>query len=384
MYKSLSVSSTPHGTPQAPDADGAAVSVGSKRKRKGKDGGDGKPRKRFVWPEALHRDFVTAIFDVGLKCTSPSKIQEAMPEDHALSDAVVHALLAKFRIFRQQSRAPASAAALGGGGAAPKSGASDAPRAEQGDSRLWKKLEILSETLTQHSSFVALLRSTLQREEDLQHELLQRITHAGVRVEHRAPGREGGAAVSPAAAAGGSMSNISSAPLSAGERLSDRISLAAHTASALEAADTDPLAALGAARGSAPFTRPMAGAAAENVKLERLGSDTLTAEMASHMSMHREMLTRRDAQISQYEAAAAAFAPLPGANVAAGGPIPPAHSAQGLQLAPAEESAALWRQRNNSLDDLALAPNFDDWDNPPDELDSQLLFNFLLDEPDAA
>eukprot|EP00968_Pinguiococcus_pyrenoidosus_P011784 scaffold977_cov253-Pinguiococcus_pyrenoidosus.AAC.45 len=66
---------------------------------------DGRPRKRFVWPEALHQDFVTAIFDVGLKCSTLGKIQEftnatnaEMPED------MIHALLAKFRYFRQAAR----------------------------------------------------------------------------------------------------------------------------------------------------------------------------------------------------------------------------------------------------------------------------------------
>eukprot|EP00968_Pinguiococcus_pyrenoidosus_P011782 scaffold977_cov253-Pinguiococcus_pyrenoidosus.AAC.43 len=39
---------------------------------------------------------------------------------------------------------------------------------------------------------------------------------------------------------------------------------------------------------------------------KQLQSDSLTAEMESHMSMHRQMLTRRDAQISQYEALASA------------------------------------------------------------------------------
>lgn len=43
----------------------------SKVRRKGKDT-DGRWSKRFTWPEDLHRDFVSAIFDVGLKQSSPS------------------------------------------------------------------------------------------------------------------------------------------------------------------------------------------------------------------------------------------------------------------------------------------------------------------------
>jgi hypothetical protein len=51
----------------------------SKVRKKGHNT-DGRWSKRFTWPDDLHRDFVSAIFDVGLKHSSPSSILEHGPK----------------------------------------------------------------------------------------------------------------------------------------------------------------------------------------------------------------------------------------------------------------------------------------------------------------
>mmetsp|Transcript_3018 Transcript_3018/g.6439 ORF Transcript_3018/g.6439 Transcript_3018/m.6439 type:complete len:1543 (+) Transcript_3018:112-4740(+) len=60
--------------------------------------------KRFTWPDELHRDFVSAIFDVGLKHSSPSAIMEHMRPNPDVTSERVKSHLQKYRLNRQKSR----------------------------------------------------------------------------------------------------------------------------------------------------------------------------------------------------------------------------------------------------------------------------------------
>ena len=82
----------------------APDSNGKKRKSGGDNESDSKPRKRFVWPEALHKDFVAAVFDVGLKNASPKAIIELLPQTQALTSEHIKSHLQKFRVHRGRSR----------------------------------------------------------------------------------------------------------------------------------------------------------------------------------------------------------------------------------------------------------------------------------------
>ena len=42
------------------------------------DGNSDQKRRRFIWPESLHKDFVAAIFDIGIRNASPDHIFELM------------------------------------------------------------------------------------------------------------------------------------------------------------------------------------------------------------------------------------------------------------------------------------------------------------------
>jgi SHAQKYF class myb-like DNA-binding protein len=75
----------------------------SKVRRKGKDS-DGRWSKRFTWPEELHRDFVSAVFDVGLKHASPSTILEHMPKHEQITSERVKSHLQKYRLHRSKSK----------------------------------------------------------------------------------------------------------------------------------------------------------------------------------------------------------------------------------------------------------------------------------------
>jgi SHAQKYF class myb-like DNA-binding protein len=72
-------------------------------RRKHKDT-DGRWSKRFTWPEDLHHDFVSAIFDVGLKHASPSSILEFMPRGEQITSERVKSHLQKYRMHRAKSK----------------------------------------------------------------------------------------------------------------------------------------------------------------------------------------------------------------------------------------------------------------------------------------
>jgi len=79
----------------------------SRRKVKnggGKDAADGRWSKRFTWPEELHRDFVSAVFDVGLKHASPSTIIEQMPSHGEITVERIKSHLQKYRVHRAKSK----------------------------------------------------------------------------------------------------------------------------------------------------------------------------------------------------------------------------------------------------------------------------------------
>jgi SHAQKYF class myb-like DNA-binding protein len=84
----------------------------SARDRKGKEDKTKKiesskdPRwsKRFTWPDELHRDFVAAVFDVGLKHSSPRVIMDHMKPNPEVMVERVKSHLQKYRLNHEKSR----------------------------------------------------------------------------------------------------------------------------------------------------------------------------------------------------------------------------------------------------------------------------------------
>ncbi len=82
-----------------PPGGGKKSARGKKSKKE-----DGRWSKRFTWPEDLHRDFVSAIFDVGLKHSSPSTIMEHMPKHEQINTERIKSHLQKYRLHRVKSK----------------------------------------------------------------------------------------------------------------------------------------------------------------------------------------------------------------------------------------------------------------------------------------
>jgi SHAQKYF class myb-like DNA-binding protein len=85
------------------ESSGVQVGRGAKGRKKSK-ASDGRWSKRFTWPEDLHRDFVSAIFDVGLKHSSPSTILEHMPTHEQVTTERIKSHLQKYRLHRVKSK----------------------------------------------------------------------------------------------------------------------------------------------------------------------------------------------------------------------------------------------------------------------------------------
>jgi SHAQKYF class myb-like DNA-binding protein len=84
-------------------SDRKSDSIETKTRKKG-GGNDGRWSKRFSWPEELHREFVAAVFDVGLKHSSPSAILEHMEGNKQITSERVKSHLQKYRLHRAKSK----------------------------------------------------------------------------------------------------------------------------------------------------------------------------------------------------------------------------------------------------------------------------------------
>lgn len=85
-------------------SDASSSTAATNKGRKKSKASDGRWSKRFTWPEDLHRDFVSAIFDVGLKHSSPSTILEHMPKHEQITTERIKSHLQKYRMHRVKSK----------------------------------------------------------------------------------------------------------------------------------------------------------------------------------------------------------------------------------------------------------------------------------------
>mmetsp|Transcript_12116 Transcript_12116/g.18119 ORF Transcript_12116/g.18119 Transcript_12116/m.18119 type:complete len:297 (+) Transcript_12116:32-922(+) len=63
-----------------------------------------KPKKRFIWPDELHREFISAIFDVGLKTADPKGLMCLLPESNEMDPIRVKSTIQKMKSFRYQTK----------------------------------------------------------------------------------------------------------------------------------------------------------------------------------------------------------------------------------------------------------------------------------------
>lgn len=59
-------------------------------------------KKRFVWPDDLHREFIAAVFDVGLNHASVESLHDSLPKQHHIGILQIKGILARLKIFRDK------------------------------------------------------------------------------------------------------------------------------------------------------------------------------------------------------------------------------------------------------------------------------------------
>ena len=75
----------------------------NKREKKQVDPNSNRSR-RFTWPDGMHRDFVSAIFDVGLKQATANAILPALPQTDSVSIESIKSYLEQYRFHRSKGR----------------------------------------------------------------------------------------------------------------------------------------------------------------------------------------------------------------------------------------------------------------------------------------
>jgi SHAQKYF class myb-like DNA-binding protein len=108
-----STASSTNERPRRKRSNGGSSTGSTKRRKKfGKDNDDdkegksqdGRWTKRFTWPDELHRDFVAAVFDIGLKHATPSSVMEHMPSHEQITTERIKSHLQKYRLHRHKSK----------------------------------------------------------------------------------------------------------------------------------------------------------------------------------------------------------------------------------------------------------------------------------------
>lgn len=233
-------------------------------------------RRRFLWPDSLNRDFLAAVFDVGLKNATPEQVLEVMCRENpdcsgSIEKGTVEAHLIRFLLLRDRASSGycsyferAVVDGLVPSGRLQKrqskeNGASD--RQSENDmlgQRLFllrKQLELVSDTIKVQSKFLSLVKSSMHNHLKSQANIIQVISK-----------------LDPSYAI----------PLQNNNQQQQQLLSSLPTYSAVsEFYDANN------AKNDPP-------ASSKRMELQ------IMSEMRSHMDMHRQLLMRKEDQVSQF------------------------------------------------------------------------------------
>ena len=244
------------------------------------EGGQDNKRRRFLWPDSLNRDFMAAVFDVGLKNASPDLILEVMcredPKCAVSTDrATIEAHLIRFLLLRDRTSTNYCSyferAILEGSISSDQlhmhhrkeGGMVASSKCKNGEDKLAlghrlsllkKQLELVSDTIKVQSKFLTLVKTSMQSHLKSQANIIQVISK-----------------LDPSYAA----------PLQNNNQQQQQLLSALPTYSALsEFSDMNKAAD--------------PAASSKRVELQ------IMSEMRTHMDLHRQLLMRKEDQVSQF------------------------------------------------------------------------------------
>lgn len=165
-----------------------------KRSNDNHEGDDDRSNKksRFYWPDALHKDFIVAIFDVGLRNAVPGDILELIQDDSTTSTntlppkldaARIQAQIAKFQMLRKRSssnylsyyeKSMLSESELSG--AAIHKSENEKIAQKQKLFLLRKQLNVVNNTIDVQSNFLNVVKSCMESQLKTQEGIIQLIS----------------------------------------------------------------------------------------------------------------------------------------------------------------------------------------------------------------
>ena len=291
-------------------------------KRKNMEADKNSNKKRFVWPEALHRDFVAAVFDVGLKHANSRLLQEMLPSSHLITGDNLKSHLLKFRLQRDRSRDDymshyeMSVNGMNGGGAVPEPSRNHHQQSHHrqeggGDSssnvavelarisaaerayiaehsiKLKQQIDSIATVIAEQSSFLQLLKSSIAKQMKLHGQLTAKMTQ-----------------INPAYASSGLIDGAYLEQLQhqqhqQQQQLHQQHQHQQQLQQQQQQQQQQPLQERRMSI-SAPSSDGGNGGGGSVVGPSTRAEIQIMSEMRSHMDMHRQLLMRKEDQLSQH------------------------------------------------------------------------------------
>lgn len=289
---------------------------------------DKKSKKRFVWPDDLHREFIAAVFDVGLSHASLETLHDSLQQRHLVAPAQIKGILARLRLFRDRGESQPSSSSPTSG-QSPRIGVhssaadplmpetdvvpdtSPFQRSESDDldndyaqqaklqvasQRIRAELRGVRETIGAYADYISNLHSVLHTQCRLHNQLL------------------------------GALSQLDASALSEFQPLSPT-----------HFAGVESMGGVGLQPQPSSSRRLASSDEAHDSHDLRQELQAMSSEMRSHMSMHRQLMMRREGQLLLHSGGSTARSSKVGALPQSAG----ADQGAGAYAAGAEESAGV-------------------------------------------
>jgi hypothetical protein len=296
-------------------ASDSTSAVGFKRASASYEGDPEQKRKRFVWPDALHRDFIAAIFDVGLKHADPEIVIELLERDDPKAVLIVNQTNVRAQVqkmsalrnrsgkdytsyYEQSLKAEGSQSLMKANQININAIDNNKLALNQKLFLLKKQLDTVNNTINIQTSFLSLVKTSMATQLQTQANIINLISQLDPSYSN-------------------SLKNNNQ------QQQQILSSLPSFTP---EMGDVRVASALPAVR---PCETSATGSAATTTRVEL----QIMSEMRSHMDMHRQLMLRKEDQVSQF----------------------------------------------NGKDDLPVEPGVGDWNWDDDHMDDDHLFSFLID-----
>jgi hypothetical protein len=273
----------------SPHVDDDSDSEHSSHKRGyGNDNSSDNKRRRFVWPDPLHHDFVAAVFDVGLKNATAEHVYDLMCREDPRCAAFINlsnlqAHICRLLVMRDRSNpeycsyyesslntiSNTTGEHVGHNGtnnqestiALRPAGSSEESRMNQRLLLLRRQLEVVNNTIKVQSKFLSLVKTSMESQLRVQAGVIQVISR---------------------------LDPSYTVPLQNNNQQQQLLLSSLPTYSSIDTIQTN--------NGDGDTTKATNSEGSSSTRVEL----QIMSEMRSHMDLHRQLLLRKEDQVSQF------------------------------------------------------------------------------------